>query len=251
MLNRFDAPSMQAGVNTGLCRVDWNHALALLLVLAVHGAVIYGLWNTRVILPPSKAVTLFVSLVSPPPPQAKRQAAPSRAPTGQPASTNPSKPSKPAAPIKPEAAREPPHRHLAAEAPVVSPDETTEPFPPAAPVAASPESGPPGAPALPSQPTGPASLGSDLALVCPVRTPPPYPELSRRLGETGKVVLRVELDETGRVSTAQVIASSGYKRLDAAALAAVRSWRCQPAQRDGQAVRSVALQPFDFTLEGH
>ncbi|HRK77875.1 MAG TPA: energy transducer TonB, partial [Thiobacillus sp.] len=74
--------------------------------------------------------------------------------------------------------------------------------------------------------------------------------MSRRLGETGKVVLRVELDETGRVSTAQVASSSGSTRLDAAALAAVRSWRCNPAQRDGQAVRSVATQPFNFTLEG-
>lgn len=223
-------------------RLQCDHALALLLVVAVHGAVIYGLWNTRVNPHPSEAVTLFVSLVSPPPPQAKPQAAPSPAPT---------RPSGPAAPIKPETARAPPHRHLAAEAPVISPEEATEPLPPAAPVAASPESGPPGPPALPSQPTGPASLSSDLALVCPVRSAPPYPELSRRLGETGKVVLRVELDETGRVSTAQVIASSGHGRLDAAALAAVRTWRCQPAQRDGQAVRSVALQPFDFTLEGH
>jgi protein TonB len=226
-------------------RLQWDHALALLLVLAVHGAVIYGLWNTRMIPHPSEAVTLFVSLVSPPPPQAKPQAAPSPAPTEQP---KPAKPIKPAEPTKPA---EPPHRHLAAEAPVLSPDEATEPLPPAAPVDASPESGPPGPPALPSQPTGPVSLSSDLALVCPVRTPPPYPELSRRLAETGKVVLRVELDQTGRVSTAQVITSSGHKRLDAAALAAVRTWRCQPAQRDGQAVRSVALQPFEFTLEGH
>jgi protein TonB len=235
-------------------RLQWDHALALLLVLAVHGAVVYGLWNTRVIPHPSEAVTLFVSLVSPPPPQAKPQAAPSPAPTEQPKPTKPIKPSKPAKPaerIKPETAREPPHRHLAAEAPVVSPDEATEPLPPAAPGAAPPESRPPGPPALPSQPTGPVSLSSDLALVCPVRTPPPYPERSRRLAETGKVVLRVELDETGRVSTAQVITSSGHKRLDAAALAAVRTWRCQPAQRDGQAVRSVALQPFEFTLEGH
>lgn len=232
-------------------RLQWDHALALLLVLAVHGAAIYGLWNTRVIPHPSEAVTLFVSLVSPPPPQARPQAAPSPAPAAQPAPAKPIKPSKTAEPVKPEAAGEPPHRHLATEAPVVSPDEATEPLPPAGPAAASPESGPPGPPALPSQPAGPVSLSSDLALVCPVRTPPPYPELSRRLAETGKVVLRVELDETGRVSTAQVITSSGHKRLDAAALAAVRTWRCQPAQRAGQAVRSVALQPFEFTLEGH
>jgi protein TonB len=48
-----------------------------------------------------------------------------------------------------------------------------------------------------------------------------------------------------------VVTSSGFDRLDAAALAAVRTWRCRAAQRDGQAVRSVALQPFDFTLEGY
>lgn len=82
---------------------------------------------------------------------------------------------------------------------------------------------------------------------CP---PPLYPPLSRRLGETGKAVLRVELDETGRVSAAQIMTSSGFIRLDEAALAAVRSWRCEPARRDGQAVRAVAMQPFKFTLEG-
>jgi protein TonB len=112
-----------------------------------------------------------------------------------------------------------------------------------------PDAGSPGlSSALPGA-AGPLSLTSDLALVCPVRTPPPYPPVSRRLGETGKVVLRVELDETGRVSAAQLISSSGHPRLDDAALAAVKAWRCQPAQRDGQAVRSVAVQPFDFTLQ--
>ena len=87
-------------------------------------------------------------------------------------------------------------------------------------------------------------------MACPERTPPAYPPLARRLGETGKVVLRVELDESGRVSAAQVLTGSGSARLDAAALAAVRTWRCQPARRDGQAVRAVATQPFNFTLEG-
>ncbi|MDZ4251209.1 MAG: energy transducer TonB, partial [Sulfuritalea sp.] len=32
---------------------------------------------------------------------------------------------------------------------------------------------------------------------------------------------------------------------------AVRSWRCNPPQRDGQAVRAVALQPFKFVLQGN
>jgi protein TonB len=30
----------------------------------------------------------------------------------------------------------------------------------------------------------------------------------------------------------------------------VKTWRCRPAKRDGQPVRAVALQPFNFILEG-
>ena len=69
-------------------------------------------------------------------------------------------------------------------------------------------------------PAGPVTLGTELAVTCPERTPPIYPPLSRRLGETGKVVLSVELDETGRVSAAQVITSSGFNRLDSTILKA-------------------------------
>lgn len=216
-------------------RLQLNHAVALVVVLALHGALLFGLWSARVIPPPAETVTLFVNLIHPPSPQPRPEAATKPAPK----------------PIKRDAPRpaEPEHYHLAAKAPVVSPTEATEPLPPPEPAVAAPESG---APELPSPPqaAGPVTLKSDLALVCPVRTPPPYPPLSLRLGETGKVVLRVELDEAGRVSTAQVITSSGFKRLDTAAIAAVKTWRCQPAQSDGQSVRSVALQPFNFTLEG-
>jgi len=63
------------------------------------------------------------------------------------------------------------------------------------------------------------------------------------------VVLRVELDEQGNVSASRVATSSGFARLDEAALAAVKTWRCNPARRDGQPVRAVALQPFKFVLQ--
>jgi protein TonB len=234
-------------------RWDWNRAVALLVVLAVHGALLYGLSSVRMIPPPSEAVTLFVTLISPsqpqpsttPPPQAPQAPA-------QPKQAQPPEPPRQPRPVEREAPRpaEPPHYHLAAEAPVVSPTEATELRPPPEPAVNAPESGASDALPSPTQAAGPVSLTSDLALVCPVRNPPPYPAVSRRLGETGKVVLQVELDETGRVTAARVITSSGYPRLDAAALAAVKTWRCQPAQRDRQAVRSVALQPFEFTLEG-
>ncbi|HET9462927.1 MAG TPA: TonB family protein [Thiobacillus sp.] len=231
-------------------RWDWNHALALLLVLAVHGAVLYGLSSVRVIPHPSEAVTLFVTLISPPQPQPS--SAPPTPASVQAKRARPPEPPRQPKPVEREAPRpaEPPHYHLATEAPVVSPTEATELRPPSEPAIDAPESGASDAQSSPSQIAGPVSLASDLALVCPVRTPPPYPSVSRRLGETGKAVLQVELDETGRVTAAKVITSSGHPRLDSAALAAVKSWRCQPAQREGQAVRAVALQPFEFTLEG-
>jgi protein TonB len=79
---------------------------------------------------------------------------------------------------------------------------------------------------------------------------PNYPAASRRLNEQGVVVLRVELDETGHITSARIETSSGYKRLDEAGLAIVKTWHCNAATREGKAVRAVALQPFDFILEG-
>ena len=72
--------------------------------------------------------------------------------------------------------------------------------------------------------------------------------LSRRAGETGTTVLRVELDEQGHVADASIATSSGYARLDDAALTAVKAWRCNPAQRNGQPVRAVFLPPSRVRL---
>jgi protein TonB len=101
----------------------------------------------------------------------------------------------------------------------------------------------------PSRPSGPVSLADELSVFCPARTAPAYPPQSRRLREQGEVRLRVELDETGRVSAVGIIRTSGYTRLDEAARAAVLTWRCQPATRDGQPVRAVAIQSLAFVLQ--
>lgn len=91
-------------------------------------------------------------------------------------------------------------------------------------------------------------VASDVSLACPVRTAPVYPRSARRLGETGQVRLRVELDETGRLVSSEVAQSSGFARLDEAALAAVKRWRCHPAMRDGQPLRIVSIESFEFNL---
>jgi protein TonB len=93
-------------------------------------------------------------------------------------------------------------------------------------------------------------LSGDLSVSCPERSPPDYPMVAKRMNEQGKVVLRVELGEDGRVINATVKISSGYQRLDAAALNAVKTWRCKPSVRNDVAMRTVALQPFSFILEG-
>jgi protein TonB len=97
---------------------------------------------------------------------------------------------------------------------------------------------------------GPVSLAGELSISCVERSSPEYPLVSRRRNETGTALLHVELDEAGQVATAVIIASSGHSRLDEAALTAVKRWRCNPAQRNGQAVRATARQAFNFVLQG-
>ena len=95
------------------------------------------------------------------------------------------------------------------------------------------------------------ALASELSVACPERAAPNYPAPSRRLGESGVVLLRVELSENGQVAVARVQSGSGFPRLDEAALAAVRSWHCTPPTRNGQPVRAPALQPFNFVIQGN
>jgi protein TonB len=136
-----------------------------------------------------------------------------------------------------------------AEAPIIAPSE-----PVALPMAPDPEPDPVPEPVVeaprPQMDAGPITLSSELSVSCPELNAPAYPPLSRRLGEEGKLVIRVEMDKNGLISVAQIISSSGFKRLDEAALAAVKTWRCAPPQRNGQPVRAIALQPFNFALQG-
>lgn len=75
---------------------------------------------------------------------------------------------------------------------------------------------------------------------------PEYPPQSKRLGEEGAVILRLYILEDGRVGDAQVATSSGFPRLDEAALKqAKRAWRFQPGTEGG---KPVAMW-FDFRVK--
>ena len=78
---------------------------------------------------------------------------------------------------------------------------------------------------------------------------PPYPPASRRLGEEGKVILRVRVSPEGNAEEAEVKISSGSPRLDDSARRTVRRWQFIPARRGGTAVESWVLVPILFKLE--
>lgn len=77
---------------------------------------------------------------------------------------------------------------------------------------------------------------------------PVYPAMSRRLEESGKVVLRVYVESSGRPSQIQVKASSGSPRLDQAAQDAVWRWKFVPARRGDEAIGAWVLVPIEFNL---
>jgi len=68
-------------------------------------------------------------------------------------------------------------------------------------------------------------------------TQPEYPPSSRRAGEAGTVVLEILVLANGRVGDARVKTSSGFPKLDEAALREVkRSWRLTPGSENGKPV---------------
>lgn len=64
---------------------------------------------------------------------------------------------------------------------------------------------------------------------------PDYPPMSRRLGEQGSLMVQVQVDPDGRASDIKLIESSGFSRLDQAAMAGIRSsCRFLPGTVDGK-----------------
>ncbi len=114
--------------------------------------------------------------------------------------------------------------------------------PPAAePVAPAPA---PPAPAAPAATVQAGDLGTRV-LSAP---PPRYPVQSRRRREQGTVELLLTLGPDGVVETISVSRSSGFARLDDAALSAVRRWRWEPTLQAGAPVRVRGVVAIPFVL---
>ena len=75
---------------------------------------------------------------------------------------------------------------------------------------------------------------------------PLYPPLSKRNRETGTVLLLVNVSPEGNATSVTLHQSSGYDRLDQAAIQAVNRWRFVPGMRGQSAVSATVIVPISF-----
>ena len=215
--------------------ISRNLAIAL-SVLLLHAAFIWALYSGLLM----RAVELVVPVVvlsqfielpvpkvvpqqpAPPAPMQQPKKAIARAPT-------------PDAPL-PMAIKDP---TPAPNAPTGTDVPQSAPAPIAAPVAA--------APAAPPAPPSVQLPSSDADYLQNPR--PPYPSISRRLNEQGKTTVRVLIGAEGQPQRAEIAKSSGFSRLDDAALATVMRWRYVPGKRGGLPEAMWFNVPINWVLE--
>lgn len=158
-----------------------------------------------------------------------------------------------AAPAVAEKPAAPPVRRQVPPSPprlAMAPQQMTEaaaftvPEIPAAAVASAPET------AAPMAAPAPVSLTPARFDVAYLQNPRPnYPSLSRRLGEEGKVLLRVRVSPQGQPLAVDLERSSNITRLDDAALRAVARWRFVPARRGEESIEASVIVPIVFRLD--
>ena len=179
----------------------------------------------------------------------------------------PPPPPKPPEPVKPP---EPPKLTPPPKTPqpVLTPPPTPQPPAPATPEppavlaaptaaptapavqAAPPAPPPPAPPAPPPPPAAPAKVEMPSSKADYLHNPPPdYPRMSKRLGEQGKVVLKVLIGTDGTPQKVELVTSSGFERLDKSAMDAAMRWRYVPGKRGGVPEAMWYQVPIQFTLE--
>lgn len=195
-----------------------------------------------------QADTPAVAVQAPPEPSPKRAHAASDRPRVSPAPARALRPRTLPAPAVP-AAPSPAPAHASAQPslPAASvPSVETQ----TAAGAANPSSAAPSAP-------GAANARQTIAVAAPKHVEhadcrivkPAYPELSKRRGETGTAAVRFIIGTTGAIDTVTLVKSSGFARLDDAALQALRDSTCQPYLENGSPIRASYVQAFTFGLD--
>ena len=127
--------------------------------------------------------------------------------------------------------------------------ETSPPPSPSPVVAASPATQNSVEQAAPPAPPAPPKIELPSSKADYLNNPqPPYPGLSKRLGEQGLVVVRALIETNGTASKVELKTSSGFDRLDTAALQAVQKWRYVPGKRNGEPQAMWFDVPIHFQL---
>lgn len=193
----------------------------LILVIGLHIVIFLMILAAKTVIPQILEIPLVVDLL--PVPEAKKE------PQAKPLPMAKSVPLKAARTPTPKAA-----------VPPIEATQSTAPAPAAA-LAPPAEAKPAAIPEAVSQPRFDADYLNNPA--------PPYPPLSRRMGEEGKVVLRVSVNPQRAADSVEVKTSSGSTRLDEAAVNTVKRWKFIPAKRGDSPIQSWVLVPIIFKLE--
>jgi len=230
-------------------------AVPLALIVLLHAALLYaalhGMKHPIAIptVPREVIATLITPQLAPTPPQ-PQPAPPAPQPEPKPAPKVMPKPTpvpvvRKAAPPKadPKPAPEPTEKSISAPAPPPVAAAPSAPEPQAAAPAAPPA---PPAPPAPAAPAPPKTV-SGVEYVQPPQ--PDYPPLAKRMGEEGKVMLRVLVSERGHPEKVDVQKSSGSARLDEAARQAALRAVFKPHLEDGRPVAVYALIPINFSIQ--
>jgi protein TonB len=207
-------------------RLPLDRLVGLAFVLALHAAALYGLWQHRLIPSPQEAMTLFVNFIAPPAPEKKEE------------------PKLP--PPKPKPIEKPQPRQIIAETRVIVPTDYVAPPPPEK---SSPE---PviQAPPMPLPP-GPMALSSELSVACPERSAPLI-----RLSPAA-LVRPVWLFCVSSWANPEMWLWRGLTAAVVILASTRRPWLlCVPGvvprlPATVSPVRAVALQPFNFILNGN
>ncbi|MFZ2971838.1 MAG: energy transducer TonB [Ferribacterium limneticum] len=146
-------------------------------------------------------------------------------------------------PPKPQVRKQPvaqPQPVLAVASPTATSSFTVAPQPPA----------PPPQPVVATPAPAPVAVVAARFDADYLHNPKPvYPALSRRMNEEGKVLLKVRVSAQGTALDVAISKSSGFPRLDAAAVDAVTRWRFVPARRGDEAIDSSVIVPITFAFE--
>ncbi|CAM8634655.1 TonB Periplasmic protein TonB, links inner and outer membranes [Comamonadaceae bacterium] len=218
----------------------------VVVVVAFHLAVLWAVQSgllKRVVevVVPAEILVEFVTPASPPP--APRATPQPKTPTKTVTTKQPTPPV-PAPIVTPQPAPTP--LAIAPSANTPAPSAAT---PAATASTQSNATGSSNAPAAPPAPPAPPKVelpSSDADYLNNAK--PAYPAISKRLGEQGRVVVRVFIDADGQPSQASVKQSSGFDRLDQASVETALKWRYAPGKRAGVAQGMWFDVPLNWQL---